>query len=484
MHRFLPFATLAFGLAALYLFDLGGVGVLQTDEPRYLAIGHAMARSGDWITPKLWGSPWFEKPPLLYWMTAMGAAAGLGLEISGRLPVAVLSLAFLWTAYGLLTREFGRQAAGVTVALLATSAAWLAYSEFAVTDLPLAVFFSLAVFLALPLLTPQPQVTHLNGRLVLLGACLGMGILAKGLVPVVLALPFLWFLRRFWRRWWLAFLAGAVLALPWYVAVYLRNGYPFIQEFFLKHHLERLYSASLQHVQPWYYYFPVLLLGLFPWTPLLALFFRKTIAWDERRRFLTSIVVFGFVFFSLSLNKLPGYLLPLLPPLFALLGAQFEKKPVVQLSRWWLAPSACLIALIPLLVSVLPSSLSGGRFSLPAIHVTRTEWFYILLPLAALVLARRSWASPILVLCVVLAGIYLKLQSFPVMDNTVSPRRLWRDIRDKSDSLCDAGTNREWLYGLEFYRGAAIPACTSGRGFAFQISSSGHTRPVLVPFTQ
>ena len=360
---------------ALYLFDLSGVGVLQTDEPRYLAIGHGMAQKGDWITPQLWGSPWFEKPPLLYWMTAVGAHLGLGLELAGRLPVAILSLLFLWTAYILLSRQFGRQAAGISIALLATSAGWFAYSELALTDLPLAVFFSLSVLVALPLLDQDSRTAHQNERFLLIGAWLGLAMLAKGLVPVVLALPFCWFLRHQWRKWWLAFAAGALVALPWYVAVYLRNGFPFVQEFFLKHHLQRLYSSSLQHVQPWFYYFPVLLAGLFPWTPLFFYLFKKTAPWDQRRRFLASIAVFGFLFFSLSLNKLPGYLLPLLPPCFVLLGAQFENKPLVQVSRWWLLPSACLIALVPLLVSVLPTSLANGRFSAAALHVSRTESF-------------------------------------------------------------------------------------------------------------
>jgi len=482
VHRFLPLATLAFGLASLYLFDLGGVGVLQADEPRYLAIGHAMAQTGDWITPRLWGTPWFEKPPLLYWMTALGAACGFGPEISGRLPTALLSLLFLWVSFVLLTREFGRQVAGVTVALLATSAGWLTYSELALTDLPLAAFFSLAVFLALPLLRLRPQLEQANIRFLAIGACLGFGMLAKGLVPIVLMVPFLWFLRHFWRKWWLCFVAASVVALPWYLAVYLRNGSVFVEEFFIKHHFERLYSTSLQHIQPWYFYFPVLLAGVFPWTPLFALFFKKTTTtWDQRRWFLLSIVVFGFVFFSVSLNKLPGYLLPLVPALFTLLAAQFEGTIPVQISRWWLVPSACLIALIPLLVSLLPISLSTGRLSFAGIHVGRTEWFYILLPVIAVFLTRRSWAGAVLVLCVVAAGTYLKLESFPIMDQQVSPRGLWRDIRTKSASLCDAGTNREWLYGLEFYRGAAISYCDPSRASQFEIRSSGHARPVVSP---
>ena len=70
---------LAIGLlGALYLADLTGMGIVGPDEPRYAAIGRAMAQTGDWVTPRLWGMPWFEKPALLYWMTATGFTAGLG----------------------------------------------------------------------------------------------------------------------------------------------------------------------------------------------------------------------------------------------------------------------------------------------------------------------------------------------------------------------------------------------------------------------
>jgi len=68
-------------LCFLYFFGLARTGLLGPDEPRYAAIGHAMAASGDWVTPRLWGSPWFEKPPLLYWMTALGFEAGLDADL-------------------------------------------------------------------------------------------------------------------------------------------------------------------------------------------------------------------------------------------------------------------------------------------------------------------------------------------------------------------------------------------------------------------
>ncbi len=141
--------------------------------------------------------PWFEKPPLLYWMTAAGTVSGLNPELASRLPVALLSLAFLAVSFWLLRREFDIEVAALSMSLLATSAGWMTYSGLCLTDLPLAVFFSLAVFLALPLLRDEPQIELIQRRFALIGVCLGLGMLAKGLVPLALCLPFLWFLRRF-----------------------------------------------------------------------------------------------------------------------------------------------------------------------------------------------------------------------------------------------------------------------------------------------
>jgi len=95
------------GLFFLYFFGLTRTGLLGPDEPRYAAIGRAMAATGDWITPLLWGAPWFEKPALLYWMTAAGFKAGLGVDLAPRLPVAIASVAFLVYFFVVMRREFG-----------------------------------------------------------------------------------------------------------------------------------------------------------------------------------------------------------------------------------------------------------------------------------------------------------------------------------------------------------------------------------------
>ena len=457
-------------IACLYLYGLSRVGVLDPDEPRYLAIGHAMVQTGDFITPRLWGDPWFEKAPLLYWMTSLGVFAHLNTELSGRLPVGLLSLGFLATMFELLRREFGSEAAGVSTALLATSAGWLAYSSFALTDLPMSVFFSLAVFLALPLLrTTQPSVGKQALRFLLLGACLGLAELAKGLVPLALAVPFVWFLRRWWRSWPYALFAILAIALPWNVAVYLQNGNIFIKEFYWKQHFERLYSASLQHVQPWYYYFPVLLASLFPWTTLLPLLFVRNRAWDERKLFLASCFVFGFVLFSVSLNKLPGYLLPLLPCVLALLGASVDWSRFRESQRLWLLPCAMLIALLPIVARALPEILAMGRFTVPHhFSIGRIALFYSAAPLLAVWFTKRSWTGTVLVLCLVAGGLFLK------------SRGVWQHIRYTKGTICDDWLDRDWKFGLALYAGKRYPLCDSGT-FDFALRSRGKAIPTLHP---
>jgi 4-amino-4-deoxy-L-arabinose transferase-like glycosyltransferase len=478
LRRYLPLFTLFVATASFYLYNLDAVGLLGPDEPRYAAIGRAMAQTGDWITPHLWGPAWFEKPPFLYWMTAVATLLGARPEISARLPVALLSLSFLCVFHWLLSRQFGPWAAIISTATLATSAGWIAYSDLCLTDLPLACFFALSVLILLPLLRDKAAPSRV--RFALSGVALGLAVLAKGLVPLVLILPAFWFLRRYWRDWWVCATACLVVALPWYLLVFHRNGYPFIEDFFLKQHLERLYSKSLQHVQPWYYYLPVLLGILFPWTPLFGRLFHKAM-WDERHWFLLATSLFGFLFFSLSLNKLPGYLLPLTPLLFTLLGTAFEGTTPFNIRKRWLVPCAILAALIPLVADALPSILSAGRISAMQFqHLSATNWFYVIAPLAVVLVARRSWAPTLLVLCVISGGFFLKIKMFPVLDQQVSARTFWnQQIKPIAGEVCEEWIRRDWVYGLSFYRGELIPPCIL-QPREWHLMPRPRTRPDLV----
>ncbi len=433
--------------------------MVQPDEPRYADIGRAMARTGDWVTPHLWGHPWFEKPALLYWMTAAGFRFGFGLDLAPRLPVALLSLSFLAFFWVRLDREFGRRAASFATAMLATSAGWLAYSHVAVTDVPMAAFFSGAVLLSLG------WVTRGEGSLLpAAAACLGFATLAKGLVPVVLFLPVVASplytggnLRRVLE--WLRprpVLAFSICALPWYFLVTLRNGMDFILVFFLQQQFGRFTSSALQHVQPFWFYAPALLLLLYPWFPILAfpsIAFPEGLRNDPRVRTITAVVLFGFVFFSASVNKLYGYLIPLLPPTFALLGLGLARARRIG---FVLFPSFLLLSLLPTISAFAPQVMAAhwGGLIVPAGPILV---FMLLACIIGFVLARFAprYVFPAAATLAALGFVWFQFATFPAFDRYASARPLWK----ASHPQCTGRVPRDILYGLYYYSGRELPPC-------------------------
>ncbi len=449
----------------LYFFRLDAMGLVSTDEPRYAAIGREMARSGDWITPRLWGEAWFEKPALLYWMTAAGTLAGLGPELAPRLPVALLSVAFLVLFYFTLKREWGWQAAFYCTAILMTLAGWLAFSQTAVPDLPLAAFFNAALLLLLPWFRSGDR-----RLLPYAGACLGLAVLAKGLVPLVLILPVFWFARG--RLMHLlhpvVLFAFAAAALPWYVLCTIRNGLPFLQTFFLEHQLGRFTSPDLQHVQPFWFYLPVLLGSFFPWTFLLALLFRPTLYREPHAKLLAAIAGWGLLFFSVSTNKLPGYVVPLLPSLAALTGLSLHR---VRISGPWLVLPTVSLAWVPVVSAVLPVALSAGLHKAwPVDQTVKFKAAILMLPLlfiaAVELLAdrfrHRSWAVAGIATMAMFSVVWLKISTLPAVDRVSSARALYFTHREVSP-LCAAPMSRAWHYGLNYYFERVIPDCKSGQ---------------------
>lgn len=440
----------------LYLSGLAGVGLLGPDEPRYAFIGREMARSGDWLTPRLWGEPWFEKPPLLYWMTAAGFRLGLGPELAPRLPVAILSVLFLFCQWLLLRRLLDARIAWLATFVNTASAGWIAYSKIGVTDLPLAVFFHSAVLLSwLSAQTRAPAVRYAAA------ACLAAAVLAKGLVPLVLFLPVCWFLRRQWRAWTAPAVLFLLLAAPWYALLSWLHGRAFVDEFFLRHHLSRFASDELQHVQPFWFYLPVAAGGLFPWIPALLAAGRRI--WDDHRlRIPWAVFLFGFVFFSISRNKLPGYLLPLWPSLCILLAAALAAAPRAGRPLFW---TVMLAGLSPAAAALLPEALMYG-ITKARIQGAAWEYFAALLPAALAVWwldsrGRRA-AAAALTACAAAAGfVFIQLSAAPALDQVVSARGLWRKASARQDEICIERLHRAWRYGLAYYAGAPLPDCAA-----------------------
>ncbi|HVY93346.1 MAG TPA: glycosyltransferase family 39 protein, partial [Bryobacteraceae bacterium] len=294
-RRWIFVALAAASLALLYLTSLTAMGMYSTDEPRYADIGRAMARSGEWITPRLWGQPWFEKPPLLYWMTAAGFRVGLGKDLAPRLPIALLSVAFLAFFWWRLRALWDERVAAFATAILATTGGWLAYSHVAVTDVPVSVFFSAAVLLSLARDAREPH-------RVAAAACLALAVLSKSVPPLLLFTPVLFFDRRNWKRWFASWpiVVFAAVVLPWHIIATIRNGWELPRVLFIEQQFGRFLTPSLQHGQPWWFYLPILLGLLFPWCALLPLAFRQASA-DRRLRTLAAILIVGLIFFSASL---------------------------------------------------------------------------------------------------------------------------------------------------------------------------------------
>ena len=432
----------------LYLWDLGGVGFLGPDEPRYASIGREMARSHNFVTPVLDGKPWFEKPPLLYWMIAAGRFAHLSDEWAARLPLALASIAFLVFFFWILAREFSPRTSIAATTILATSAGWLAFSFAAVTDLPMSAAFWAAMLIAM-------YDTRRNQGYIA-GALLGLAVLAKGLVPLVLFVPVLLIARG--KR--LTMLAGCIaVGAPWYVLAYLRNGRGAIEELIWKHHFERFFSPSLQHVQPLWYYLPIVLAGLFPWTPLLGLLFRRKTYDDVRVRFLFAWTIYALLFFSVSLNKLPGYVLPLVPALAIMAAVGLDKVGVK--SSWWLGASVASLVVLPVLVAMLPAALLSGIRRAPLVLTPGIPFLA-----AALIVWWLAWRErPNLAMLaagvtIVFALAYVKGSAFPELDRRVSARGFWRAHKDAVSNACLDGVRREWEYGLNYYADHALGPCS------------------------
>lgn len=452
----------------LYFFGLDHVGLLGPDEPRYASIGREMARSGDWVTPRLDGKPWFEKPALLYWMTAAAYKAGLDDDLAPRVPVAMVSIAFLIFFFWIAKSEFGEETAAYASIILATCAGWLANGQIGTTDMPLAATFSTAMLLCL-----RPGVR----RAAVAGAFLGLAVLAKGLVPLVLAAPLLW--KRRMRELLVIGAACLAVATPWYVLCTMRNGDMFLQEFFVKHHFSRFTSDSLAHAQRFWFYIPVMLAAMFPWTPLLIPVFRRELVRDPKQLYLLLWVGLGFVFFSISANKLPSYLLPLLPPVALLMGIRLTG---LKNARAYLIAIALLMMLIPIVGEILPRALLVG---LRGVRVTSAPYWiplFVVVAYGAKQLeesGKRRFAITLLGTVLLLSVVFFKVWVYPRLDATYSARYVWRRIEARSMQTCIGEISRNWIYGLNFYAGRPLPPCSSERK-AVRLIRGEAGRPVIV----
>ena len=363
------------------------MGLVGADEPRYAQIAHEMlvrfdsahtlkGRLDACVTPYLYGRPWLEKPALYYWR-AMFLFQDFGVhDWSARLPST--TFAFIMVALIYLHMRRFRPGGHLDAALITVACAGImGFARGASTDM------QMAAPLAIGLLGWYAWYeTGSKFWLYDIYFFTGLATLAKGPVAPLLAALIIFafaFLRKEWSillrsLWWPGIVLYFAMVLPWFIAVQHQNP-TFFREFFLEHNLERFATDRYQHSQPFWYYLVVMLLALMPWTviavrALIDGILTSVAEWRLRRSragkcpptrpgdaFPEFLVLWAFIpvlFFSFSESKLPGYILPAIPPITILTGDYLFRRRKPGLNRWLLLGHAAVCGTTTIAVLLMP----------------------------------------------------------------------------------------------------------------------------------
>ena len=526
-------------LYVCYFSHLGAIGFVGPDEPRYAWIARAMVETGDWVTPRLYGQPWFEKPPLYYWGAALSFKL-LGVsEAAARLPSALsallATLAMAWLAW----RVYGAETARWLLLLLPTTVGMIGFSHAAATDMPfsgtltvamvcaavalgltrtsnklenseschpeggvrprnllLPSFIAKSRFLAsLGITFTRSQQTSRNAAadqgtpwlaLVLFGFFLGLAVLAKGPAAIVLSGGAVFFWALFTKRWKDAFrllhpvaiASFCATALPWYILCAHRNP-DFFRVFIIEHNFKRFLTPEFHHIQPFWYYGPILLIAVFPWIAILfsavasaGVATKNGKRGDSAATFLLSWAIFCILFFSISRSKLPGYILPAVPAVGLLLAkhAHLTFSSTRRFNRWLGLATSGILIVSGMVLSELGSRIPVATDIRPAPLVSGIAFLLvgggIVCGLSAV--WRPGTASGLAAVTTVLAIMTLGTGALWQLDGGISPRQTVEVARKLwPNDLATAQVyklNRSYVYALDFYERRELPEWSPARG--------------------
>ncbi len=439
-----------------------------------------MAERGDWVTPRLYGQPWFEKPILYYWAAAAAFRAFGVSEFAARLPsamaAALAALALAWAA----RRFYGPATAWAALLIVPTCIGVFGFARAATPDMLFSAALAAAMVAASHLIQGAPgAVSRGSAAQAALGACLGAAALAKGPAAIVLAAGSagLWALAT--RRWRDAFrltspvaiVAFLVVALPWYALCAARNP-DFVRTFLFTHNLERYLTPAFHHEQPFWFLGPVVLLGMLPWTALLA-----GVAWNAARIrqqtdwanrpgvFFACWAIFPVLFFTFSRSKLPGYALPAVLA-FTLLLARAAGRLLEERNGfgcWMLATiGATFLALgasANYWLKRLPEEAGFG-------HPQRlSRWILVAaaggIIVALLGILQRRWPA-LLAAAVLTAGMVeaVNRRALPRLDTYLSARTAAQAQPGPTKNVSVYNVRRGWRNGLNFYFHRELPDWT------------------------
>ena len=325
-------------LALFFGYEMGNRPFASPDEGRYIEIPREMVVTDDYVTPRLDGMKYFEKPPLFYWMQA-AAIKTLGInETSMRCGVVLFAILGCLSVFAVGALAYGSSVGILSTGILATSLIYYAHSHIIILDLVLSVLLSgclWAFFLAFVKETP-PTISR-KSLIIAMYALSALACLTKGLIGAVLPgfVAFIWMLftknlkvlkDALYIPGILIFLA---IFLPWHILVASRND-DFLHFYFFVEHFLRYTTTVHGRYQPVWFFIPIILGGMLPWTGFLFPTFKnltKNMLQKKSEDTFLACWIFGiFIFFSLSHSKLVPYILPIIQPIALILGRAFAEE--------------------------------------------------------------------------------------------------------------------------------------------------------------
>jgi 4-amino-4-deoxy-L-arabinose transferase-like glycosyltransferase len=466
--------------AILYLPALGRPALWEPDEGRYAEIAREMLLAHDYVTPRDNWVRYFEKPPLVYWATALSINLLGANEFAVRLPASLSSIAEVVATAALGEAMFGAAAGLAAAMVLALCPLVFALARFATLD-PALAFFVTAALGAFWTAAHAPGFGSAGRRWFLLSAALAAaGTLTKGPVALVLtgAVGFAWMLaqrraREMLRMPWLGAIAiYAAIAAPWFVLAARRN--PEFLRFFLIHEHVKRYLANAEHGWGPYFFVLVTIAGTWPWICFVPMGVRELMrAWrcdgetapaerrpDARGALAFALWWFGiiFVFFSIPRSKLGSYILPAIPPLAIVAGYALCRLPRLEVSG--LRKLFGTIALLNLAATA-AVAIALAHFASQAESVLADDALAAVAALTtgSLVCLALAWRgrNVAIAACALTLGVVVALGAMGKARMDAQPlgsyRELARAITPYLGSGCRMASYRHFVQSLPFYTG-------------------------------
>lgn len=434
---------------------LGNSPLFDPDEPVYAETALEMLQNQDFISPRIYGEFWYDKPPMYYWLVA-GAFKIFGTsEFAARFPSALLAALGSVLIY-LSGRKLFNDRAGLLAALVqATSMEYFYLSKAAVTDMTL-TFFLTAALLA-----------FLHNKNYLFYGCVALAVVTKGPVSVILcgAIVVLYLLftgngallKR--MKLWSGGALFTAIAAPWYLIMYYYHGMDFVDTFLGFHNVTRFLQPEHSTGTLWYFYIPVLMIGFFPWIAFLVQAciegYREKGQDRNHILFLVIWTLVVFLFFTMSQTKLVSYILPMYPPLALLVGWYFDKA-WTQKRASVLKSSSILLAIV---VVVLEAGLfyAGGLLTAQLVPLVKVTAMILLLLVTFVwwLSYRRNFCGVFAanVIGMLFFTTFLMGQMLPVMGPSLATKSLVNEFKQYYDGQAPVYVAKSYRPGFIFYSG-------------------------------